>query len=168
MMGSWKSTAGRKLADHMDWDHVDTDDEIRENLKMSIREVFRYLGEDRFRTEESSILKHLSLETETIVSTGGGIVLDAGNRQILREKGYTILLKAKPETLAGRIQKTSHRPLLKNDTNVFNDLQKLWETRAAFYEDCAHFTLITDDLDSNQVVTAIRKHLTEINAANQG
>ena len=158
MMGSWKSTAGRLLAKALDWDHTDTDDEVKENLKMSISEVFRMLGEERFRQEESRILARLAHDVDTVVSTGGGIILDPRNRKILKESGYTIFLKAQPETLDQRIRSTHQRPLLKDNKNRLKDLKQIWVDRASFYEECAHFTLVTDDLDSEKVAEILREH----------
>ena len=54
MMGSWKSTVGRKLAESMDMEFIDTDDAIEEVTEMKISDIFREFGEDRFREMETA------------------------------------------------------------------------------------------------------------------
>ena len=40
MMGSWKSTIGKKLAQNMEMKFVDTDDAIEKIMSMKINEIF--------------------------------------------------------------------------------------------------------------------------------
>ena len=93
MMGSWKSTVGRNLASSMDMEFIDTDDAIEEVTKMKISDIFREFGEDRFREMEAAYFKEIAKQTEKIFSTGGGIVLDLENREILKKKWHNIFSK---------------------------------------------------------------------------
>ena len=45
MMGSWKSTVGRKLAVALDLEFIDTDDAIEEVTEMKISDIFREFGD---------------------------------------------------------------------------------------------------------------------------
>ena len=75
MMGSWKSTVGRKLAQSMDMEFIDTDDAIEEIMEMKISDIFSEFGEDRFREMETAFFIEKAKQTGQVFSTGGGIVL---------------------------------------------------------------------------------------------
>ena len=155
MMGSWKSTVGRKLSRSMQMEFIDTDDEIEEITEMKVADIFAEFGEPKFRELESAYFIEKAKQSGLLFSTGGGIVLSGDNRKTLREKGYTILLDAKPETLAKRIQNTTKRPLLKGSENLEENLQSIWETRYPLYLECAHHIIETDTLEPPQVVNSI-------------
>ena len=93
MMGSWKSTVGRKLANVLNMEFVDTDDVIEEVTEMKISDIFSEFGEIRFREMEMAFLKEKSLQKGQIFSTGGGIVLQSSNRNILKNNGTTFFFR---------------------------------------------------------------------------
>ena len=129
MMGSWKSTVGRKLADVMKMEFIDTDDAIEEITEMRISDIFHEFGEEKFREMETAFFKEKSKQPGQVFSTGGGIVLDVINREILKNNGTTIFLNAKSNTLANRMHDTSKRPLLIDGENLKNRLEKIWKER---------------------------------------
>ena len=86
MMGSWKSTVGRKLADVMKMEFIDTDDAIEEITEMRISDIFHEFGEEKFREMETAFFKEKSKQPGQVFSTGGGIVLDVINREILKNE----------------------------------------------------------------------------------
>ena len=163
MMGSWKSTIGKKLARSLDSKFVDTDDEIEEATEMSVAEIFQERGEAQFREMESAFFVEKSQQPGHVISTGGGIVVTETNRVALRNNGITILLKASPETLSHRIKNTDKRPLLHGDDSLFT-LSKIWKERKEFYEESAHLTIETDRLNPVQVLEIIIKKLEANNA----
>ena len=93
-MGAGKSTVSRLL----DPDFQDMDDIITEKIGMPIAAFFEKEGEDAFREIESETLSNLA-DSDSTVSTGGGVVESARNRDILAKNGETIYLKADFETL---------------------------------------------------------------------
>ena len=93
-MGAGKSTVSRLL----DPDFQDMDDIITEKIGMPIAAFFEKEGEDAFREIESETLSNLA-DSDSTVSTGGGVVESARNRDILAKNGKTIYLKADFETL---------------------------------------------------------------------
>ncbi len=155
MMGSWKSTVGRKLAKKLEMKFVDTDDAIEEIMSMKVSEIFQEFGEKRFREMESTYFGEKSKQTGFIFSTGGGIVLDENNRNILQTNGLCFLLEASPKTLAYRIRNTAKRPLLKNADDTENRLIKIWDERKKLYYSSAHHTITTDKIQPNAVVEKI-------------
>ena len=155
MMGSWKSTVGQKLAEAIDMEFIDTDDAIEEMTEMKITNIFNEYGEKRFREMESAFFIEKAKQEGQIFSTGGGIVLNKNNRNILRDNGICFFLDATPQTLAQRIDNTSKRPLLIDSDNLEERLQYIWNERNQFYKDCARYTITTDYLNPSQVLKEI-------------
>ena len=163
MMGSWKSTVGKKLATSLDLKFVDTDDEIEEATEQTVAEIFEVRGEAQFREMESAYFVEKSQQFGYVISTGGGIVVSDANRNALQNNGITIFLKASPETLSHRIKNTEKRPLLHGDDSLMK-LSKIWKDRKDFYEASAHLTIETDRLNPAQVLEIIIKKLDVKNA----
>ena len=159
MMGSWKSTVGRKLAEHLDMEFVDTDDAIEEMTEMKVIDIFKEFGEDRFREMEKAFFIEKAKKSGQIFSTGGGIVLGEENREVLQNNGICFLLNASSKTLSDRIHNTTKRPLLTCNNNLADRLQNIWQDRSKFYKDCAHHVIMTDDLEPPQVLDEIIKIL---------
>ena len=159
MMGSWKSTVGRKLAEALDMEFIDTDDVIEEMTEMKVVDIFREFDEKRFREMESSFFVEKAKQSGHVFSTGGGIVLSADNRKVLKENGTTFLLDAFPKTLTDRIHNTSKRPLLIDSDNLEDRLKTIWNDRSELYINCAHHIIKTDELKPPQVLDKILKIL---------
>jgi shikimate kinase len=151
MMGSWKTTVGKKVAKQRDINFIDIDLEIEKESKMTITEIFNLLGEQKFRSEETRILKMISKQSGNIISTGGGIIIQSENRHILKEAGYTIFLNASPEVLASRIKNSTKRPVLNSSQPMTEQFSNIWESRKDWYYSTADLTLETDELTSNDV-----------------
>ena len=84
---------------------------------------------------ERELVKCLSLLDGLVISTGGGIVLDAKNIKDLRKKGKIVYLKAKPEALFERVKKENNRPLL-NVEDPLAELRRIYGKRRKLYADC--------------------------------
>ena len=156
---------GRKLAEALDMEFVDTDDAIEEVTEMKISDIFREFGQDRFREMETAFFIEKAKQTGQVFSTGGGIVLGSENRKVLKKNGTSFFLNASIEILAERIQNTIKRPLLTNTENVQLRLEQIWKERKRFYKDSAHHTIDTDKLNPQQVLTEIL-NLLEVPIAN--
>ena len=165
MMGSWKSTVGRKLAEALDMEFVDTDDAIEEVTDMKISDIFREFGEKRFREMETAFFVEKAKQKGQVFSTGGGIVLGEQNRKILQNYGICFLLNASPKTLTDRIHNTIKRPLLIDSDNLEDRLQNIWNDRNKYYKNSAHYIIKTDELNPAQVLDEILKIL-EVPVAN--
>ena len=166
MMGSWKSTIGRKLSDILDLKFIDTDDEIEKNTKMKVSNIFQEYGEIKFRQIESDYFIKKSKNSGYIFSTGGGIILKKENRKVLQNNGICIFLDASPKVLASRINHTTKRPLLSDSSDIVDKLQYLWNKRLKLYQECATYTINTDNLNPNDVLNEITKILENINENN--
>lgn len=155
MMGAGKTTVGEKLANNLDLSWVDTDQSIEMTSGQDIPEIFEIYGEPYFRQLESEALAYAMTHAQ-VISSGGGLITVAQNRQQLK-KAYVIYLKATIETLVGRLSVTQ-RPLLQN-VDVYGKLADLLAARESTYDGCANLTITTDDLTADEVAIKIKNAL---------
>ena len=140
--GSGKSTVGRQLARRLQLPFVDSDQAIEARLGCPIREFFEREGEARFREIEAEVIDTLTQQGPGVLSTGGGAVLRAENRQHLRSRGRVIYLKSHPEELIRRLRHDTNRPLLQV-ADPMAKLRELFATRDPLYRQTAHFVVET-------------------------
>lgn len=112
MMGAGKTATGKALAELARMDFLDLDEEIESETHQSINEIFRTKGEPSFRAEEKRILGEAAQRSNTVVATGGGVVLDPANVEKMQQTGRVIYLAASFETLWSRVRDKKDRPLL--------------------------------------------------------
>lgn len=154
LMGSGKSSVGRRVAEVVGRPFVDTDQVIENREGRSIRQMFDDLGEDGFRDIESEVLRDVLADgTPSVVATGGGVVSREENRRLLA--GHDVVwLRASVDTLAERLANgTSRRPLLDGDPR--QRLVELDERRRDLYQDVASTIVDVDGLDLDTVVTKV-------------
>ncbi|MBP9988624.1 MAG: AAA family ATPase [Ruminococcus sp.] len=139
MPGCGKTTIGKILAEKLNRNFIDTDEEIIKNCGRKIPEIFEEKGEEFFRNIETEIIKKAGKLFGKIIATGGGSILREENRNALVQNSVVVLLKRDlSET------NLSGRPLLKNK----NDVGKLYNERKNIYENFAEITVENKDIDS--------------------
>ncbi|MDP7620101.1 MAG: shikimate kinase, partial [Dehalococcoidia bacterium] len=152
-----KSIVGGLLATRLGHMYIDTDEQIERRTGRSIPEIFRTEGEVYFREIETELLKELADQKGRVVSTGGGIVLDPLNRQLMAQAGIIVCLEAKAETILERLRQAadneSERPLLQLP-NPLDEIRFLKGRRQRHYSE-ADVTVHTDALDVDGVVESI-------------
>lgn len=137
-MGTGKSSVGIKLAERLNRNFVDMDREIEKLTGMSVSDLFRRYGEVRFRSEEKLMAARLAEQRDLVVATGGGVILDQGNIEVLRTNGIIVCLEADPEEIFQRVsRKKGTRPLLKKNLTV-EDIIVMLDQRKALYQDADH------------------------------
>jgi shikimate kinase len=140
--GSGKTTVGRQLARRLRLPFVDSDHALEERLGCSIREFFEREGEQRFRDIESQMLSTLTSAGDKVLSTGGGSVLRAENRNYLHQRCQVVYLKSTPDELFRRLRHDTQRPLLQV-ADPMGRLRDLFRDRDPLYQEIAHFVLET-------------------------
>lgn len=131
MMGSGKSTTATHLARQLNYRCFDTDTLIERVAGCSISDLFARDGEAAFRQLEHQVLSELAAYQRSVVSTGGGIVLDTANWSYLR-CGLVVWLDVAPEILRQRLQGDTTRPLLQGD-DPQGKLEAILEQRRSQY-----------------------------------
>ncbi len=147
--GSGKTTLGKELAKIKQMIFIDMDELIVEKTKLSIPEIFEKYGEAYFRKIESEILLEISANNNQVVSTGGGIIISEGNREILKKTGLCIYLTASPEITYERIKDDGNRPAL-TSSPLKKEIGEILKFRKPLYKETADLVLDTgkNDIDS--------------------
>ncbi len=161
MSGVGKSSIGKNLAQALNFDFLDTD-EIIELSHGKISRIFEEDGEETFRRLESDLIEKLMV-TNSVIATGGGIVLDPLNRKKLRELGLVLYLDASEDKLIKNIESDSlnKRPLLEADLK--GRLFSLNKERKPIYNLAADNRIKISDEDSiNDVVDNIMEFLNNL------
>jgi shikimate kinase len=114
MMGSGKSSVGKRLAARLGLSFIDADAEIEAAAGMPIDEIFSQRGETEFRDGERRVIARvLATRSPLVLATGGGAWMNAETRQRIAEAGVSIWLRAEFDVLMRRVRKRSNRPLLR-------------------------------------------------------
>jgi shikimate kinase len=154
MMGVGKTTAGRLVAQRLGWRYLDSDAQVVAETGRTIPEIFADDGEAAFRAEETRVLTEAVSGTDhVVVSVAGGAVLSAANRELLRQSGTVVWLRADPATLAARVGSGEGRPLLGDDPAT--SLAALYERRRPLYESVAHAVIDVEPLTPDQVADRV-------------
>ncbi|MGO9237647.1 MAG: 3-dehydroquinate synthase [Methylocella sp.] len=143
LMGSGKTSTGRRLAQQLGLDFVDADAEIEAAAGMSITEIFAQHGETYFRDGERRVMARLLNEGPRVLATGGGAFMNEETRARIAASGISIWLKADLDVLWRRVRKRSHRPLLQSG-DPERTLRSLLDQRYPVYAR-ADITVISRD-----------------------
>jgi shikimate kinase len=163
MMGAGKSSVGRCLHRRTGLALHDTDEIVAAKFGMSIPEIFDEHGEKKFREAETEVLRRVRTEEQTIIITGGGIVLRNENVEILKRLGVIVWLDGDEETLFTRASRKRNRPLLqtKNPRKTFS---QILGARRPLYANIADIRVGTSVLTDEEVAVAILAKLRRMNA----
>lgn len=140
--GSGKTTVGRQLARRLAVPFVDVDARIEASIGCPIRSFFEREGEERFRRIESAMLDELTSSTQGVISTGGGAVLLAVNRERLHGRCQVVYLHALADDVFRRLRNDTQRPLLQV-ADPLQRLRDLYVERDPLYRETAHFVIET-------------------------
>lgn len=135
-MGAGKTSIGRRLAYQLGLDFFDLDVEFETRVGVSIALTFEIEGEAGFRKRESDLLAELVRRRGIVLSTGGGAVLDADNRQHLRSNGFVVWLDTDVDTQLSRLHADKQRPLLQGPDRR-EKLERMAELRNPLYAETA-------------------------------
>lgn len=160
-MGTGKTAVGTRLAARLGCEFIDTDKEIERITGMSVKDIFHKAGEIRFRSEEALVIKRLSGKRNLVIATGGGAVLNSDNILNLKEQGVLVCLNADPEDIFKRVsRKKQTRPLLNKKNLSVDDIKKMLEDRAEYYNQ-ADIQIKTSGMEPEQIVQEIINKLRE-------
>lgn len=133
MPGSGKSTVGPALAQLLGVPYVELDAEVERAAGATVSEIFAREGEARFRELEAAALAEVSARDPSVVSCGGGVVLEPANRVTLRATGEVVFLSVPLEVLRERVRPAEDRPLIRHP----EDLDRLFREREPLYREFA-------------------------------
>ena len=137
LSGCGKTTLGNKISKKLNMNFIDMDELIVTKTGKSISKIFEEVSENGFREIETNICKEISKLQNTIVATGGGVVLKGENIEYLNKNGIIIYLNRSAEEIIKSVN-TKKRPLLKNGADKLFDLEK---QRKSLYTKYANYIL---------------------------
>jgi shikimate kinase len=132
MMGSGKSAIGKILANKLDYNFIDVDKMIEIDAGKTIKKIFEEDGEQYFRDLEEKITINILELKETIVSLGGGAIINKNIRGSIKKNSYNIYLNVDIDILTKRLQNSKTRPLIYKK-NLKKELINLIGIREKFY-----------------------------------
>lgn len=132
MMGTGKSSVGRRLAALFNLPFVDADEAIEEAAQLTISEIFERHGEAAFRDGERRVIARLMDGARKVIATGGGAFVNPETRALILAKAITVWLDADVDTLVERTARKDTRPLLR-DGDPHEILTRLRDERAPAY-----------------------------------
>ena len=150
-MASGKSTLGKKLAQTLEIDFLDTDNEIEKRAGAEISWIFEVEGEEGFRERERKALQKSVEKDNVVISTGGGIVTIEENRELMIAKGKVVYLKTPIEIQLKRTENDKKRPLL-SQGNREQTLRVLKKERDPQYKEIADITINHDQQKNRNAV----------------
>lgn len=157
-MGCGKTSVGKRLAQTLECDFLDTDELIEQEQGRTISDIFATDGEAAFRTMETECLRTLLGRAGDgfVLSVGGGLPVREENRALLKELGIVILLRVSPDVVYKRLRNDKTRPLLQGK-NPRGRITDLMNARKAYYEDAATHVVEAGEKDFPQIVEEIQE-----------
>jgi len=155
LMGTGKSTVGKRVAATLGRPFLDSDELIEQATGRTVRQIWRTDGESAFRVLETDALRGaLASEPPAVIAAAGGVVLSAANRDALNDADATVVwLSADPEVLITRATRGVHRPLLDDDPEAA--LRAMAVERADLYRAVADVTIDVSDREVDDVVQTV-------------
>lgn len=155
--GVGKTTVGDYISEKLNLDFFDTDTLIKNNEDKSIEEIFKYKGESYFRKLEEKIVRSLSKKKNIVIATGGGVVLNPINMELLSKSGRLFLLYGSANWIVKNIKSSGiTRPLIEEHYSVEEGVRQLLEDRRDIYFKCSDYIVYVDNKSikdiSNEII----------------
>jgi shikimate kinase len=155
-----KTCVGRRLAERLSREFVDTDQRVEEMAGKPIPEIIAEEGSEAFEELERQALKEACTRRGVVIAVGGGAIMLDENRDLMVEAGHVVCLEAKPRTIYERLRRAQAEgtssvadALLKGDDPV-QRIAMFKEIRQSYYG-IADWTVHTDRLTIDQVVEEV-------------
>jgi shikimate kinase len=159
-----KSTAGKLLSFKLGIPFWDTDTMLEKNMKMPIKEIVALHGWDFFRAKEKEVVVKLVQEGACVIATGGGVVLDKENVDLLKKTGMVLWLNAPLRDIINRLNNDANgaatRPQFTN-WNIVQETLDMLKQRVPLYEKAADYAVETAGKSTAQVAEEIYQYLLE-------
>lgn len=161
--GVGKTTVGSYLSKKLSLEFVDTDTLITNIEGRSIENIFKEKGESYFRQVEKKVIKNLSNKEGIVIATGGGIVLNPINIELLRNNGKLFLLYGSIEWITKNIKGSrNNRPLIKKYSSVKEGVSQLLKSRKDIYFKSSDYIIYVDNKSIEEIGNEII-HLLQFN-----
>lgn len=143
-MGCGKTTIGKLISEKFKYKFIDLDEFISDETGLSVAEIFDKYSEEYFRNSETDALKKLSLTDNTVISLGGGAILNPVNADIIKNSGTVIFIDIDEKVAFKRLKNDTSRPLL-NTPDKFDKIKELLKERRPIYRKYSDITVNGDE-----------------------
>lgn len=155
LMGSGKTSVGKRLAKKLNLPFVDGDQEIEKAAGLSLVDVLKCFGEEEYRAGEKRVMKRLLQGSPCVLASGGGSFVAEQTRELAKQHAVTIWLKADVDVLYNRTAGRKHRPFLEgNDSHLKNKLEKYIGEEYPYYSE-ADIVVETREEQVDNTVTRV-------------
>lgn len=135
LMGSGKTSVGKRLAQKLNLPFVDGDREIEKASGLSLIDVFKCFGQEEYRAGEMRVMKRLLSGDPCVLASGGGSFVAKSTRELAKQNALTIWLKADVNTLYHRTAGRKQRPFLQGSTSTLKEkLENYIKEEYPYYE----------------------------------
>ncbi len=156
LMGSGKTSVGKRLAKKLNLPFVDGDQEIEKAAGLSLVDVLKCFGEEEYRAGEKRVMKRLLQGSPCVLASGGGSFVAEQTRQLAKLNAVTIWLKADVDVLYNRTAGRKHRPFLEgNDSHLKNKLEKYISEEYPYYSEADIIVETKEEQVDNTVLRVI-------------
>lgn len=167
--GSGKSTVAAAIAARLGCGWVDADDVFETAAGTTITNFITAQGESAFRDLETTLLEQLLATERGVLATGGGVVLSAHNRQLLRAHGRPVVWLSAPaamlcDRLAADPATAARRPPLTGG-DVLAEVAAAVTAREPLYRATADAVIEVSKSEPDEIVTRIIRWLEQPLAA---
>lgn len=152
-MGTGKSSVGRRLAERLQMDFFDTDQEMEAVTGLDLLVLYRKYGKIRFQSEENLVLCKMLQKENSVIATGGTLELYPERLQAMRSSGMLVCLKADIEIIERRVARKDNRPLLRKKY-MTEDIRRLY-TNQICWEQVANLVIDTSEKSFEQILRTI-------------
>ena len=154
MAGAGKSSIGKKLANYLKFNFIDSDQLIETSQKKSLQEVLVKNGIEEFKKIEEAAILSVGF-TETVLATGGSVIFCKKAMNHIKSNSSVIYLEVSFEDIMDRIPDFSNRGFIKEANQT---MKQAFNERESIYRGFAdHIVRNNKDLEScfNKILRVI-------------
>ena len=162
LMGSGKTSVGKRLAKKLNLPFVDGDQEIEKAAGLSLIDVLKCFGEEEYRAGEARVMKRLLQGEPCVLASGGGSFVAEQTRRLAKDHAITVWLKADVNVLYSRTAGRRHRPFLEgDDSHLRNKLEEYIREEYPYYSE-ADIVVETKEEAVDNTVARVLEALDEV------
>jgi len=163
MVGSGKSTVGKRLARKLNLPFYDSDKVIEKREGLSVVDIYDFKGKDYFAQKEEEVIKEIFGYGVFVLSTGGSTFFNQTLRSLIKQNATSVCLSASIDVLHERVLRRDTRPEFLNCDNKREILERMIQESQEVYSDADIVVESSKNQDIYYVVDTIiarlRKHL---------